>query len=127
MQPSLPSNSYRIGHGLLRLGVAFAFVYPPLAAIGDPVSWASYFPPFVASLPINTLVLLHTFGVVEVLLALWILSGVRIRIPSIVATIILLAIISVNLSSFEILFRDLSIALATLSLAFLPSPVSSKS
>ncbi|MES2225670.1 MAG: DoxX family membrane protein [Patescibacteria group bacterium] len=113
---------YTTGFLLLRLGVAFAFIYPPIAAISDPVSWASYFPRFVSALPIDTTILLHAFGVLEVVLALWILSGKRLRVPAIVMTILLLGIVLFNLSDLSVLFRDVALAFATLSLAFLPTP-----
>ena len=109
-----------LAHWSLRIGVAFAFLYPPYAAIADPVSWEGYFPHFVRALPINTLILLHGFGVIEVVLALWILSGWRIRYPAILATLMLLAIVFFNFANIDVLFRDLSIAAMTLALAFWP-------
>ena len=32
---------------ILRIGLAFAFLYPPLDAIVDPYSWLGYFPAFM--------------------------------------------------------------------------------
>ncbi len=115
-----PSRSAEVAHLLLRVGVAFAFLYPPIMAVGDPVSWMSYFPSFVRDLPINTTLLLHAFGVVEVAIALWLLSGVRIRIPAALAALMLVAIVIANPSDFEVLFRDLTIAAAALALFFWP-------
>jgi len=102
---------------LLRLGVALAFLYPPISALMDSNAWIGYFPPFIASLPIDELVLLHAFGVVEVIIALWILSGRKIFVPSILATAALLAIVVFNLGQFDVLFRDVSITFMTLALA----------
>ncbi len=65
------------------------------------------------------MVLLHGFGIIEVLIALWILSGWRILWPSIAATAILLGIVIFDYYNFEVLFRDLSIAAAALSLALM--------
>jgi uncharacterized membrane protein YphA (DoxX/SURF4 family) len=107
---------------LLRVGVAFALLYPPFAALGDPVSWASYFPPFVRTLPIETTTLLNLFGVVELVLALWILSGWKIRIPALVTAVLLIAIVAFNWGQFPVLFRDLSIAAMALALALWPPP-----
>src|SRR4051812_1816684 len=107
------SNNTKIANVILRVGVAFAFLYPPASALSDPQSWLGYFPQFVRalanSLSIPDMVLLHGFGVVEVIIALWILSGVRIFIPSMLATLILLAIVFFGWNDFEVLFRDLSI------------------
>ena len=106
---------------LLRLGVAFAFLYPPIDALFDPTSWISYFPHFMRGFVPDTL-LLHGFGVLEVIIALWILSGKKIFLPSCVAAAILIAIVLFGLSDFQILFRDLSIAAAALALAVFNAP-----
>lgn len=107
---------------LLRAGIAFSFLYPPLAALQDPDSWLGYFPAFILSLGIEPLLLLHAFGIVEVVLALWILFGKRPFIPSLIAAALLLAIVMCNGVQFPILFRDISIALMALSLAALHRP-----
>lgn len=97
---------------LLRAAVAFSFAYPPVAAVIDPDSWLGYFPAFIPS----SLVALHVFGALEIALALWILFGKRIFIPCMLAALILLAIVAFNISQFDILFRDVSIALAAVAL-----------
>ncbi len=113
-------SNFSTVHLFLRVGVAFALLYPACAAIGDPVSWASYFPPFLRELPLETTTLLHAFGVLEVVLALWILAGWHIRVPTVVTTMLLLAIVGLNLNQFDVLFRDLSIAAMSLALVVWP-------
>ena len=103
---------------LLRLGVAFSFLYPPINAFFEPNSWIGYIPSFARGFG-DELLLLHAFGVVEIILALWILSGVRIFWPSLAAAALLIIIVVVNPSEFPILFRDLSIAAMAVSLALL--------
>jgi uncharacterized membrane protein YphA (DoxX/SURF4 family) len=102
---------------LLRIAVAIAFAYPPLDALSNPDSWIGYFPQFLLNSGIPSTVLLHGFGVVEIIIAAWILSGWRIEWPATLAAFMLAAIVAFNSSQFEILFRDLSIALACLALA----------
>ena len=119
---SAPDNA-RLAHFILRAGLAFAFLYPPFSALFDPVSWASYFPSFVHRLPIDTTVLLHAFGVIEVVVAVWILSGKNIRVPAAVAAFLLFAIVTANLQDFEVLFRDITIAAIAIALIFWPSAV----
>lgn len=103
----------------LRVGVAFAFLYPPLSALSDPFLWIGYFPLFLRDLVSNDTLLLHTFGVFEIAIALWILYGKNIFYPSVLATLALLAIVFFNWSEFPVLFRDLSIATMAGALAFL--------
>ena len=106
---------------ILRVGVAFAFLYPPISALNDPYSWIGYFPHFVKGI-VPDMFLLHAFGLVEVVIALWILSGRRIFWPSLAATCMLVAIVLLNGFDFEILFRDLSIAAAALALVVVSYP-----
>ncbi len=111
---------------ILRVGLAFAFLYPPVNALSDPFTWIGYFPREIVSLAqsfgITDLVLLHTFGVVEISLALWVLSGWKIFWPSVGAFLVLLAIVVSDLSGFQILFRDVSIMAIALSLAYTHRP-----
>ncbi len=106
---------------LLRAGVAIAFLYPPINALADPNSWIGYFPQFMRGIVDDTL-LLHAFGIVEVALALWILSGWKIWLPSFAAAALLLGIVVFNIPQFQVVFRDLSIALAALALALMHLP-----
>ena len=109
-------NLLKIQNILLRIGVAFAFLFPPINAVFDPTSWIGYFPKFLHGIVSNT-VLLHIFGVFETVIALWILSGKKIFVPSLIAAGMLLSIVIFNLQDFQILFRDISIAVMALALA----------
>ncbi len=113
----MPLFDRGVPHLILRIGVAFAFLYPPYAALIDPYSWLAYFPGFVHSWDINQLLLLHAFGILEVIIALWILSGYRIAIPATLATLMVLGIVVFNWADLDVLFRDLTIAAAALALA----------
>jgi len=113
----------RTAYLLLRVGAAFAFIYPPISAlVGDPYTWIGYFPSFTRGF-IDEVVMLHMFGVVEVGIGLWILSGYKIFVPALLATALLLGIVVFNPSEFPILFRDLSIAALTFALALMHAPV----
>lgn len=113
----------------LRLALAFAFLYPAIDAYTDPTSWLGYFPNAVTnvfhgiSIPLrwSDVVLLHLFGVVEIALALSILLSRKVRIPALIMALILFVIVLTNLdhSNFQVIFRDVSIALAALALASL--------
>jgi uncharacterized membrane protein YphA (DoxX/SURF4 family) len=110
-----------LAHLLLRIGLAFAFLFPPLNAFFDPDSWIGYFPPFLHGI-LPDLVMLHGFGIVEILIALWIFSGKHIFWPCLLAAIMLLTIIVFNTAEFQVLFRDLSIITIALALALLNLP-----
>lgn len=115
----------QIAQVILRFGVAFAFLYAAIDAFADPYAWIDYFPSFVQQIaPLTTL--LHMFGFLEVLIALWILSGKKIAIPSVAAALMLIAIVVFNMAQFQLLFRDLSIAAAALALAVMNWPHSAE-
>ncbi len=119
MQVSFPKPS----EFLLRLAIAVSFLYPPFDAITDPYSWIGYFPAFVTDFAApHTLLLLHVFGIIEVALAIWILVGKRIWIPASIMALMLFAIVVFNMNQFQVLFRDVSIALAALALAWRKFP-----
>ena len=101
---------------LLRVALAFAFLYPPIAALFDPYSWIGYFPPFMLGF-VPDAVLLHSFGLLEVVIALWILFGKNIFWPSALAAVILLGIIIFDWNQMDVIFRDISILLVAKVLA----------
>jgi uncharacterized membrane protein YphA (DoxX/SURF4 family) len=122
----MSSDAASWAHLLLRVGLAFAFIYPPYAALSDPVSWAAYFPAFVHAIPLSATVLLHAFGVLEVVIALWLLSGWRIRVPATLAALMLLGIVFFNWSQLDVLFRDLALATVALALVLWPTSAPDK-
>ncbi len=107
---------------VLRVGVAFPFLYAPINAFFDPYSWIDFFPQFMRGI-VPDLVLLNGFGLLEIVIALWILSGKKVYIPSTLAALLLIAIVLFNLPEFQLLFRDLSIAAAALALAYMSWPL----
>ena len=103
---------------LLRIGVAVAFIYPPVSAWFNPYAWVGYFPTFIIDAsPLSELTLLHVFGAIEIVIGVWILFGKNIRIPSLAAAVSLLLIVAFNWSQMDVLFRDIAIALMALALA----------
>ncbi|HYF10337.1 MAG TPA: hypothetical protein VD967_01900 [Candidatus Paceibacterota bacterium] len=101
---------------ILRLSLAFAFLYPPIAALFDPYSWIGYFPDFTRGI-LPDLVLLHLFGAVEVAIGIWLLWGKHLFYPSLAATVLLAAIVLFNIGQMDVIFRDLSILGIALALA----------
>lgn len=101
---------------VLRVGLAFAFLYPVAAAYFNPSSWIGYFPEFIRSSVQNDTLLLNGFGVIEIVIALWILTGWRIFWPSAAATLILLGILIFNFPQMDVIFRDVSILAVAIAL-----------
>lgn len=101
---------------ILRLGLAFAFAFPAIDEIFDPYSWLGYFPGFLRGY-VPDLVLLHVFGAVELVIALWLLSNWRVHLAARAAFVILVAIVILDRGDFAVLFRDLSIASIALALS----------
>lgn len=101
---------------VLRVGVAFVFTYPSIAAVYDPMSWLGYFPAFLKN-NIPAMPLSLGFAAFELILAVWIISGKKIFIPSVITSLLLIAIIGFNLDKFPTLFRNVAILSATIALA----------
>ena len=104
---------------ILRIGLAFAFLYPAVAAFLEPVAWIGYFPQFVKDIIPNDALLLNLFGLTEVVIALWLLWGKYIFYPSIVAALMLVGIVLFNWAVLDVVFRDLSIAAMAIALAII--------
>ncbi len=109
-------NIRKLSNFLLRFGVSFALLYPPIDALSNPDSWIGYFPKFLQNFA-SDMTLLHWFGVVEVFLAVWILSGKKIFWPTFIVGFLLLSIIFFNMNNFEVIFRDVTIAAVAFALA----------
>lgn len=111
---------------LLRASLAFSFIYPPVAAWIKPYDWVGYIPTMLQDIVApHTMLFLHGIGVLEILLALWIMFGKRIFAPSIVAGAFLVAIVIMNPTQFDILFRDVSLVGIALALMYLHRPKAS--
>ncbi len=105
-----------ISHFFLRAGLAFVFLYAAIGSWTKPDNWIGYFPEWMFSLVPQQL-LLTGFSLIEAVLAIWILSGKAPRIAGGIATLLLLGIVVFNSAQFDILFRDIGLALSSLSYA----------
>lgn len=101
---------------LLRLGIASVFLYAAIAATLEPSNWIGYLPQFLRSIfPAETL--LHLFSAYQVGLSLWLLWGKKLLYPSVLSVLTFIAIIIANIGQLDIVFRDIAILFAALSLA----------
>lgn len=99
---------------ILRLAIAVAFLYPAYAVHQAPENWLSYMPPFVESWGIPQAVMVSAFTALHLVIGLWILSGRKIFLPSLIATLFLAGVVFFNRNQLDILFRDISLAFVAL-------------
>lgn len=104
----------------LKVGVAFAFLYPAFSALFNPNLWVGYVPSWV-DLFVSREIFLFLFSVSEIFVGLGVLFINR-AYPAIIAGLILLTIVAFNPGEFPVIFRDLSIACMAFALAFLTKP-----
>lgn len=102
---------------LLRAGIAFSFLYAAIAGFINPEAWIGWLPRFLQKQAILT-----SFGVGEIILAFWLLSGWRTFLAAIISGFMLFGIVVLNFQAMLIVFRDASLAMAAFALAILTYP-----
>ena len=107
---------------LLRLSVAFAFLWPSISAHIRPEAWVGYFPGFIWNMGLSESAVLWGFTIFHLIIVIWLLSGKYVFIPSAIAVIFLLSVVLMNLSQIDVIFRDISLALVALALALQSYP-----
>lgn len=101
---------------LLRSGTAIVLFYAAFSAYLNPGAWASFVPAFIGKI-IPVTVFLNVWGVYEILLAFWLLSGWQPFRAAVVASITMFLITVFNVLGLDIVFRDVAILLSTIALA----------
>lgn len=101
---------------LLRAGLAFVFTYAAAAMAFDPAAFVTYVPEGLSASPWANRLLLVVSGF-EVLLAVGLLWRRFTSVAALMAAAMMVGIIFLNLSSFDVLFRNVAIGCAALSLA----------
>jgi len=108
---------------LLRAGLALLFFYASISAFKNPNDWIGYLPMFIRNIaPHDPASILHFFSAFELLLALWLVSGIYVRIAALVTAVTLVGIVVSNFSLFAITFRDMALIFAALALFFAAQP-----
>ena len=107
--PHLPST-------LLRLGLAFAFLYAGVSSILQPSDWIGFLPEFLRNVSfVDTLLLV--FSIFEIFLAFWLLSGKATFYAALVSLAMMLGIIASAPGLLIVTFRDVTIAFSAAALA----------
>lgn len=100
---------------LLRVAIAFAFLYPPVSAYLNPTAWIWFVPDFV-EIFLPKEIFLYAFSIFEILVALGVLFMKNPIIPALGAALALAAIVVIDWAAFDIVFRDISILLSAIAL-----------
>lgn len=110
---------------LLRLGLAFVFLYASVGSLLYPDSWIWFIPGWIQKIIPPTPLLLAHAGF-ELMLGLILLSGKKTFFVAIVAALDLLAIMLPNINIFDTVFRDVGLLFMALALINLTKPSAEK-
>ena len=111
-------NTSKLALFTLRVALAVPFMYAAIATMLQPEAWVGFIPYFLRNIFPESL-LLTGHALVDFVLALWLLSGWNTKYAAAVSALTLFVIIIANLASLDIIFRDIGLLLAAISLALL--------
>ncbi len=103
---------------LLRIGLAIVFAYAAISAFRQPEAWLSFVPTFTTKF-IAAKVSLDVISIIQLVLALVLLSGKYLKYATSIAIVFLAGIIVFNLNSLVITFRDFGLIFMALALFIL--------
>ena len=111
---------------LLRIALAFPFLYASISSLLSPKDWLWYIPDWLATrVPPEPLLLGH--GFLELLLGLWLITGKKTYYAAIAAAIDLTGATVLNIQTFTVVFRDVGLVAAAVALALLHREIASVS
>ncbi|MBU6500841.1 MAG: hypothetical protein KGJ89_01835 [Patescibacteria group bacterium] len=100
---------------ILRWGLAFTFFYAAIAGLLNPNDWIGYLPGFLtATFPAG--LVLAVFSVYEIILAVLLFAGRKLRWASLLSALTFAGIVISNIGILEITFRDVGLMMAALAL-----------
>ena len=102
----------------LRVALAVPLLYAAIAATLQPEAWIGFMPQFLQNL-LPASLLLGAHSLLNAALAIWLLSGWKTVYAAALSALVLLTIIVLNLGTLDIIFRDIGLFLAAVSLALL--------
>jgi uncharacterized membrane protein YphA (DoxX/SURF4 family) len=100
---------------ILRIALAFVFLYASVSSFVSPSDWIGYMPKFMRGIVPDQL-LLAGFSIYELGLALWLLSGLYARYAALLTATTLAGIVALNPALLPITFRDVGLFIAALAL-----------
>lgn len=106
---------------LLRIGLAFVFLYAATASLQHPLVWVVYLPAFLTKAVAAT-TLIKIIAIYELVLAGWLLSGKYVRYCAMLCALTLAGIVLINPSQLSTTFRDVGLVFMALALFLLEKP-----
>ncbi|HEV2403454.1 MAG TPA: DoxX family membrane protein [Candidatus Saccharimonadales bacterium] len=100
---------------LLRIGLAFVFLYACVSSLEHPLEWVGFLPSFLTKVMAATTTL-KIFAGYELLLGIWVLSGKFLRYSSVVCALTLAGIVILNFGQLITTFRDVGLVFMALAL-----------
>jgi uncharacterized membrane protein YphA (DoxX/SURF4 family) len=100
---------------ILRLGLAFVFIYAAISGFQHPEAWVGFVPHFVTNF-ISAKTFLDVFGVFQLILALALVTGKYIRYTAALSFLAITGLLVFNLNSLIVTFRDVGLACMALAL-----------
>ncbi len=104
-----------IARWFIRVGLAFVYGYAAVETQLSPANFLKYVPPIMqAIIPVD--LFLVAFGIFEMILTIWLLSGKHTEYAGLISFALMMSIIFPNMAYFPVLFRNIAIASASLAL-----------
>ena len=116
MHKQLPSE--KLPSLFLRIGLAIVFIYAAVSAFQNPGAWLGFVPPLVTHF-ISADLFLQVFSVIQLILAMVLLSGKYAKYAAILSALFLAGIVVTNFSAFIVTFRDIALVFMAVALYFL--------
>lgn len=109
----------KYGPLLLRVGLAFVFIFAGVAALSNPSNWIGYIPAWVSNtLPFPAEIFLKIHASADILIGVLLLLGLWIRWVALAGALFLLSIV-IFYGVDEVTFRDIGLIGALLSIVFM--------
>lgn len=103
---------------VLRLGLAFVFLYASFGSFLFPQNWIWFIPDWMQKI-VPAQPMLHTHAGFELVLGLWLISGRKLFYAAVIAALDLVAIMLPNINIFDTVFRDVGLLTSAIALAML--------
>ncbi len=93
---------------ILRFGLAFAFIYPAISAFVEPNNWIGFIPVFIREI-VPASIFLPIYSVAELIIGAGIIFSKNPLYYAVSGIFILSAVVILNVGSFDLVFRDVSV------------------